>query len=103
MDGVSTFILNQAIRIHIENLPHRTLNGTTGNFSKAIYELQSDADEKITDADKTMTKTIPERIYIPLENSGPIMLNQFNVLITDQDDKELENIKDHSSLTIDIK
>ncbi len=103
MDGVSTFILNQAIRIHIENLPHRTLNGTTGNFSKAIYELQSDADEKITDADKTMTKTIPERIYIPLENSGPIIFNQFNILITDQDDKELENIKDHTSLTIDIK
>ena len=101
--GISIFELNQAIRIHINNLPHRTLNGTTGNLSKCIYELQMDADEKVDDDAKTMSKTIPERLYIPLENSGPVILNQFEVLITNQDDIELENIKNHTSLTIDIK
>jgi hypothetical protein len=102
MDGVSTFILNQAIRIHIENFPHRTLNGTTGNFSKAIYEIQSDADKKVDNESKTMTMTVPERIKIPLDNVGPLLTNQFDVLLTDQDDKELTNIKDHTSITITI-
>ncbi len=102
MDGVSTFVLNQAIRIHIENFPHRTLNGTTGNFSKAIYEIQSDADKKVDDESKTMTMTVPERIKIPLGNVGPLLTNQFDVLLTDQDDQELTNIKDHTSITITI-
>lgn len=62
MEGVSTFVLNQALRIHINNLPHRTLNGTTGNFSKCIYEIQSDADQDVVNDSKTMTISVPEKL-----------------------------------------
>jgi len=103
MTGVATFELNQAIRIHIENLPHRTFNGTTGNLSKAIYEIQSDADKKnVLDNTKTMTVSIPEKIRIPLNNAGNVIINQFDVVITDQEDKELQNLKNHTSLTLEI-
>ncbi len=101
-EGVATTELNQAVRVHIENLPHRTFNGTTGNLSKAIYEIQSDADKKVIDNTKTMTVSVPEKIRIPLNNAGNVVLNQFDVLITDQEDKELENIKDHTSVTLEL-
>jgi len=102
-EGQSLEQETQAIRIHIENLPHRTLNGTTGNLSKAIYEVQSDADRKnIDDEKKVMTITVPEKIRIPLNNAGNVVLNQFDVLITDQEDKELTNVLDHTSLTLEI-
>lgn len=94
---------NQAVRVHIENLPHRTMNGTTGNLSKAIYEIQSDADRKdIDDEKRVITTTIPEKIRIPLNNAGNVVINQFDVLLTDQEDKELTNILDHTSLTLEI-
>ena len=49
-----------------------------------------------------MTVSVPEKIRIPLNNPGNIILNQFDVLITDQEDKELENIKNHTSLTLEM-
>ena len=101
-EGVPTTELNQAVRVHIENLPHRTFNGTTGNLSKAIYEIQSDSDKQIIQNTKTMTVTVPEKIRIPLNNAGNVVLNQFDVLITDQEDMELQNIKDHTSITLEI-
>ena len=102
-EGVPTTELNQAVRVHIENLPHRTYNGTTGNLSKAIYEIQSDSDKKdVIPSTRTMAVSVPEKIRIPMNNPGNIVLNQFDVLITDQEDKELQNIKDHTSITLEI-
>ena len=102
-EGVPTTELNQAVRVHIENLPHRTYNGTTGNLSKAIYEIQSDSDKKdVIQNTRTMALSVPEKIRIPLNNPGNIVLNEFDVLITDQEDKELDNIKNHTSLTLEI-
>ena len=102
-EGESLNDESQAVRVHLENLPHRTFNGTTGNLSKAIYEIQSDADRKnIDDEKKVMTLTVPEKIRIPLNNPGNITLNEFDVLLTDQEDKELPDVLNHTSLTLEL-
>ncbi len=92
----------QVLRINIDNLPIRTFNGTTGNISKCIYELQSDADQDIRDNKKTMTKTIPEKVRVPLNNAGQIVMNSFDVVIMDQDEKEVSDLVDHTSITVEI-
>lgn len=92
----------QVLRINIDNLPIRTYNGTTGNLSKCIYELQSDADQVIRDNKKTMTKTIPEKVRIPLNNAGPIVMNSFDVVIMNQNEIEVTDLVDHTSVTVEI-
>ncbi len=93
---------SQALRVCIDNLPHRTFNGTTGNVSKCIYEIQSDADKTILANTKTLSKTPSPRVEIPLNNAGELVLNSFDVVIRDQDEKEDANLVDHTSITIEI-
>ena len=92
----------QVLRINIDNLPIRTYNGTTGNLSKCIYELQSDANTPVNNDKKTMTKTVPEKVRIPLNNAGPIVMNSFDVVIMNQDEKEVSDLVDHTSITVEI-
>ena len=94
---------DQTVRINIDNLPVRTFNGTTGNISKCIYELQGDADRNISPNIKTLTKTISPHVPISLDNAGEIILNSFDVVLMDQDEKELQNVEDHTSVTIKIE
>jgi len=93
---------SQVLRVCIDNLPHRTYNGTTGNVSKCIYEIQSDADKDIQQNIKTMSKTPSPRVEIPLNNAGELVMNSFDVVIRDQDEKEDANLVDHTSITIEI-
>ena len=93
---------SQVLRVCIDNLPHRTFNGTTGNVSKCIYEIQSDADKDIQQNIKTMSKTPSPRVEIPLNNAGELVMNSFDVVIRDQDEKEDANLVDHTSITIEI-
>jgi hypothetical protein len=102
VDTVANISNDQTIRINIDNLPVRSFNGTTGNISKCIYELQSDSDQEVITNIKTSTKTIPEKVRIPLNNPGQIVLNSLDVVLMDQDEKELKNIENHTSVTVEI-
>ena len=102
VDTVANIEEAQVMRININNLPVRTFNGTTGNISKCIYELQSDANNDVIPGLKTSTKTISPHIPIALNNAGDIIINSLDVSIMDQDEKEITNIEDHTSITVQI-
>jgi len=101
-DPVANIAESQVLRVNIDNLPIRTYNGTTGNLSKCIYELQGDADKDFTPQIKSFTKTISPHVPIALNNAGEIILNSFDVSIMDQDEKEITNIENHTSITVQI-
>ena len=49
-----------------------------------------------------MSKTPSPRVEIPLNNAGELVMNSFDVVIRDQDEKEDANLVDHTSITIEI-
>lgn len=102
VDSVANIEEAQIMRININNLPIRTYNGTTGNISKCIYELQSDANNDVIPGLKTSTKTISPLIPIALNNAGDIVLNSLDVSIMDQNEQEITNIENHTSITVQI-
>ena len=89
-------------RLCIDNLPIRSFNGKTNNLSKCIYEFFNDNVQSKGKA-KVLPVNIPERLFIPLNNPGQLILNQLDVVITDADDKEQTELESFTTANIVIR
>ena len=89
-------------RLCIDNLPIRSYNGKTNNLSKCIYEFFNDNVQSQGKA-KVLPVNIPERLFIPLNNPGQLILNQLDVVITDADDKEQTELESFTTANIVIR
>ena len=90
-------------RIHIDNLPIQSINGKVGAVDRAIYQtcavlaVRQVGGEYVVDSE-----SVPQKVWIPINNAGSMYLNEFNVKITDLDnvvDEEIIN----AQLNIEIK
>ena len=98
----STVIRDQNLRICIDNLPHRTLSGATGNLSKCIYQIGMNADMSLVENIKTTSLSVPMKIPIQLNNAGEIIINQFDVVIRDENEIEETNMENSTVVCIEI-
>ena len=90
-------------RFHIDNLPIQSYNGVVGSMDRAIYQSQAVLSTRKTGANFVNNSfTIPQKIWIPLNNAGNIHMNEFNVKITDIEDVLDEEVIS-SQMTIEIK
>lgn len=96
-------INDKIFNIEIKNLPHRTYNGTIGNFDKTIYQIGSLIEGKTIEGDRYIEHYPREKIRIPLENSGDIILNQLEVQISDEFGIQETDLKEQTNITIEIQ
>ena len=90
-------------RIHINNLPIQSYNGKIGTMDRAIYQTTALLNNTRTFENSVYSCIdVPQKIYIPLHNAGSLHLNEFNVRITDIDNK-LDPEIINSNMTIEIK
>ena len=97
-----TIIKDEGLRICIDNLPHRTYNGTTGNISKCIF--QSVHPEEDVDDLTTKIQVEPKsKVWHSLDNAGELAVNEFDVTIRDVDEIVETNILDFTTVNIEIR
>ncbi len=90
-------------RFHIDNLPIQSYNGVVGSMDRAIYQSQSVLGTRKTGPNYVNNSfTVPQKVWIPLNNAGSLHLNEFNVKITDIEDVLDEEVLS-SQMTIEIK
>lgn len=90
-------------RIHIDNLPIQSYNGLVGSMDRAIYQTGSVLPVREIGSNFVNDSiTVPSKVWIPLRNAGSLYLNEFNVKITDIEDKLDEELLS-SQLNIEIK
>lgn len=100
---VETVELDDKIfNVQIKNLPHRNYNGAISNFDKTIYQIGSLVNAKTIEDKRIIEIYPPQKVYSKLENAGDIVLNQIEVMITDELNKEETDLKANTNLTVEI-
>ena len=101
------YIRNQdkVMDIQITNLPHRSYNGYNHMNDKTIYRVLMRGDENVEVLNdvRILEIDVPERTYIPLNNPTEMTINQLEVLITDVEGKEENDLTEDTYVTVDIK
>tara|TARA_R110001606_G_scaffold366702_1_gene521953 strand:- start:3520 stop:6270 length:2751 start_codon:yes stop_codon:yes gene_type:complete len=101
------YIRNQdkVMDIQITNLPHRSYNGYNHMNDKTIYRVLMRGDENVEVLNdvRILEIDVPERTYIPLNNPTEMTINQLEVLITDVEGKEENDLTEDTYVSIDIK
>lgn len=102
-DAVDTEVGLNDNRIHIDNLPIQSYNGNVGMLDRCIYQTGSVLPvREIGSNFVNNSLTVPQKVWCPLNNAGSLHLNQFDVKITDLEDK-LDKEIISSQLNIEIK
>ena len=102
-DAVDTEVGLNDNRIHIDNLPVQSYNGNVGMLDRCIYQTGSVLPvREIGSNFVNNSLTVPQKVWCPLNNAGSLHLNQFDVKITDLEDK-LDKEIISSQLNIEIK
>tara|TARA_R110002020_G_scaffold7688_2_gene32050 strand:- start:6506 stop:9196 length:2691 start_codon:yes stop_codon:yes gene_type:complete len=97
-------VREQIYNICIENLPHRTHNGRTRNLCKSIYEVLHNETQNTIKGDVELINVVPpKKIWIPLNNSGDMPLNEFHVRITDGAMIEVTDLFSDTHIHMEIK
>ena len=102
--GVEQIDIDDKIfNIQIKNLPHRNYNGSISNFDKTIYQIGSLVNGKTFEDKRIIEVYPPVKVETELENAGDIVLNQLEVMITDETNKVETDLKANTNLTLEIK
>ena len=102
-DPIDTEIGLNDNRIHIDNLPIQSFNGNVGMMDRCIYQTGSVLPvREIGSNFVNNSMSVPQKVWCPLNNAGSLHLNQFDVKITDLEDK-LDKEIISSQLNIEIK
>lgn len=102
--GVEQIDIDDKIfNVQIKNLPHRNYNGAISNFDKTIYQIGSLVNGKTVEDKRVIEMYPPVKVETELENAGDIVLNQLEVMITDELNKVETDLKSNTNLTIEIK
>jgi len=94
---------DKIFNIQIKNLPHRNYNGAISNFDKTIYQIGSLVNGKTVEDKRIIEVYPPVKVETELENAGDIVLNQLEVMITDETNKVETDLKANTNLTLEIK
>lgn len=101
-DQTEVDIADKIFNIEIKNLPHRTYNGVTGAFDKTIYQMGSLIEGKTIEGDRIVEHYPKERVKVPLNNAGELILNQLEVQISDEFGIQEGDLKQTTNLTLEI-
>ena len=102
-DPVDTELGLNDNRIHIDNLPVQSYNGNVGMMDRCIYQTGSVLPvREIGTNFVNNSMSVPQKVWIPLNNAGSLHLNQFDVKISDLEDK-LDKEIISSQINIEIK
>ena len=93
---------DKIFNVQIKNLPHRNYNGAISNFDKTIYQIGSLINAKTIEDKRIIEIYPPQKVFTELENAGDIVLNQFEVMITDELNKVETDLKANTNLTVEI-
>ena len=94
---------DKIFNIQIKNLPHRNYNGAISNFDKTIYQIGSLVNGKTIEDKRIVEIYPPVKVFTELENAGDIILNQFEVMITDELNIVETDLLSNTNLTIEIQ
>tara|TARA_R110001632_G_scaffold1675_3_gene7311 strand:+ start:1802 stop:4411 length:2610 start_codon:yes stop_codon:yes gene_type:complete len=98
----SVEIEDKIFNIQIKNLPHRNFNGAISNYDKTIYQIGSMVSSAVVGDKKIIEIYPPVKVVTQLENAGDLVLNQIEVMITDELNKVETDLKINTNLTIEI-
>jgi len=95
----------QAMNIEVTNLTHSCLNGTNKSNDKTIYQLPMISDTEEIGNNEIVEFTPPSKVWLPLNNPGPIYLNKMDIQISNTDGTKVSNdILSHDTLvTVQIE
>ena len=93
---------DKIFNIQIKNLPHRNYNGAISNFDKTIYQIGSLVNGKTIEDKRIIEVYPPVKVFTELENAGDIILNQLEVMITDELNIVETDLKANTNVTIEI-
>ena len=93
---------DKIFNVQIKNLPHRNYNGAISNFDKTIYQIGSLINAKTIEDKRVIEIYPPQKVFTELENAGDIVLNQLEVMITDELNKVETDLKANTNLTVEI-
>jgi len=103
VSGVEQVDIDDKIfNVQIKNLPHRNYNGAISNFDKTIYQIGSLINAKTVEDKRVIEIYPPQKVFTELENAGDIVLNQLEVMITDELNIVETDLKANTNLTIEI-
>ena len=103
VSGVEQVDIDDKIfNVQIKNLPHRNYNGAISNFDKTIYQIGSLINAKTVEDKRVIEIYPPQKVFTELENAGDIILNQLEVMITDELNIVETDLKANTNLTIEI-
>ncbi|GAF83286.1 unnamed protein product, partial [marine sediment metagenome] len=82
---IDTLDLDDEIyNVEIQNLPHRSYNGKTKSIDKTIYQLPIESTND-SHGNKITELTVPQKVWIPMNNPGIIPINRLDVQISNED------------------
>tara|TARA_R110002012_G_scaffold5461_2_gene24887 strand:- start:6623 stop:9595 length:2973 start_codon:yes stop_codon:yes gene_type:complete len=95
----------QAMNIEITNLTHTCLNGTNKSNDKTIYQLPMISETEEIGNNEIVEFTPPSKVWLSLNNPGPIYLNKMDVQISNTDGTKVDNtvIKQDTLVSIQIE
>ena len=97
-------VREQVYNICIENLPHRTFNGRTRNLCKSILEVLHNETQNTIKGESELINFVPKhKIWIALNNSGEMPINEFHVRITDGAMIETTDLIGDTHIHLEIK
>ena len=107
-DGINPFINGDGIysnHIQLINLPIQSANGVRSTMNKTIYVVPVFADETHKnqageEVYQSFTFTVPQIIWIDLNNYEEMELNKIDVLITNDDNEEQKALAGNTDITI---
>ena len=101
--GVEQIDIDDKIfNVQIKNLPHRNYNGAISNFDKTIYQIGSLINAKTFEDKRIIEIYPPQKVFTSLENAGDLVLNQLEVMITDELNIVETDLKANTNLTVEI-
>ncbi len=96
-------IPSEKIKIQIPNLPHNSYNGFTKTPDKTIYEIPNQIHKTTENEQDIIEVEPPTKVWIPLNNSMEIPLNEFDVRIADVENNELTDLRNDTNVVIQIE
>ena len=83
----------ETINIDMINLPMRGYNGVNRTTDNTIYQMPLASDHKEIDNQEIHEVMVPQKVWLPLNNPGPIPLNSLDVQLSDVFGKKLDNTR----------
>lgn len=95
----------QAMNIEITNLTHKCLNGTNKSNDKTIYQLPMISNTEEIGNNEIVEFTPPSKVWLSLNNPGPIYLNKMDVQISNTDGTKVDTtiLKQDTLVSIQIE